>query len=123
MLLSRCGAQHEGWLAWHSVATLAYLIERQTLPAGTRPIAARDFVRGLLSWAEVAKTGKADVLTALGLPMADFEDALQAAAALACGAQYIVTRNERNFKASAVQAISPEAFLAKFSPPSLGTNG
>ena len=28
-LLALCGRQHEGWLAWHSVVTLAYLIERQ----------------------------------------------------------------------------------------------
>jgi len=35
--------------------------------------------------------------------MRDFEDALQVAAAMACGAQFIVTRNERDFKASPFQ--------------------
>lgn len=45
------------------------------------------------------------------MPMRDFEDALQVAAAMACGAQFIVTRNERDFKASPVPALSPEAFL------------
>ena len=74
-LLAFCGRQHEGWLAWHSVATLAYLIARQQ-----SDISARDFIRGLLGWADVAKTGRPDALAALDLPMRDFEDALQVAA-------------------------------------------
>lgn len=44
-------------------------------------------------------------MQALKLPMEDFEDALQAAAAQACGADYIITRNGRDFtKAPAVCA-------------------
>ncbi len=108
-LLSLCGRQHEGWLAWHSVATLAYLIDRQQ-----SAISARDFIRGLLAWADVAHTGKADAMAALDLPMSDFEDALQVAAAMACGAQFIVTRNVRDFKASPVPAFTPEAFLRQY---------
>ncbi len=101
-LLALCGRQHEGWLAWHSVATLACLIERQQ-----SAISSRDFIRGLLVWAQVAQTGTADAVAALDLPMPDFENALQAAAAMACGAQVIVTRNERDFKGSPVPAITP----------------
>ena len=111
-LLALCGRQHEGWLAWHSVATLAYLIERQL-----SDISARDFVRSLLAWADVAKTSRSDALAALDLPMRDFEDALQAAAAMACGAQFIITRNERDFKASPVPALNPEAFLRQHPVP------
>ena len=108
-LLAQCGRQHGGWLAWHSLATLAYIIERQY-----STVLARDFIRSLLVWAQVAQTATVDVQTALELPMADFEDALQAAAAMACGAQVIVTRNERDFKGSPVVALSPEAFLRKY---------
>ena len=108
-LLALCGRQHEGWLAWHSVATLAYLIERQQ-----SAISVRDFIRSMLVWADVAKTGRPDALAALDLPMRDFEDALQAAAAMACGAQFIITRNERDFKASPVPALSPDAFLLRY---------
>ena len=107
-LLALCGRQHEGWLAWHSVATLAYLIERQL-----SDISSRDFIRGVLDWADIATTGRPDALVALDLPMRDFEDALQAAAAMACGAQIIITRNERDFKASPVPALSPDAFLRR----------
>jgi hypothetical protein len=108
-LLGQCGRQHEGWLAWHSIATLAYLVERQT-----SAIAGRELIRGILVWADVARTGRSDVHAALALPMGDFEDALQVAAAMACGAQCIITRNERDFKASPVPAWSPEAFLRKY---------
>jgi len=108
-VLASCGRQHEGWLAWHSVATLAYLIERQQ-----SAVSGRDFIRSMLGWAEVASTGRADALTALDLPMRDLEDALQAAAAMACGAQFIVTRNERDFRASPVPALNPEVFLRKY---------
>ena len=108
-LLVLCGKQHEGWLAWHSIATLAYLIERQE-----SAISGRELIRGILVWADVAKTGRADALAALELPMRDFEDALQVAAAMACGAQFIITRNERDFKASPVPALNPEAFLRRY---------
>ncbi len=108
-LLALCGRQHEGWLAWHSIATLAYLIERQQ-----SAISGWELIRGILVWADVAKTGRPDALAALELRMPDFEDALQVAAAMACGAQFIITRNERDFKASPVPALSPDAFLRRY---------
>ena len=105
-IIARCGREHEAWLAWHSVATLAYLIERQDSAAQ-----ARDFVRGLLGWVDVAVTQRSDAQRALDWPMPDYEDALQAAAAVACGAQIIITRNVRDFKGSPVAAMTPEGFI------------
>lgn len=110
-VITRCGHEHEAWLAWHSLATLAYLIERQQSAAS-----AREFVRSLLGWAEVAATQHADALQALEWPMPDFEDALQAAAAVACGADVILTRNGRDFKGSPVPAMTPEAFIKLHMP-------
>jgi hypothetical protein len=107
-LIAQCGRQHEAWLAWHSVATLAYLIERHQSAT-----AAREFIREVLGWADVALTSRADALVALDLPMSDYEDALQTAAAGACAAQVIITRNERDFKGSPVPAMTPEAFLRR----------
>ena len=107
-LIGSCNEQHEAWLAWHSVATLAYLIERERNPA-----VARELVTGLLSWARVATTGHQDAIQALQLPMSDFEDALQVSAAQACGADYIITRNGRDFVQSPLPALSPEEFLAR----------
>ena len=107
-LIGFCNEQHQAWLAWHSVATLAYLIERERNPA-----VAREFVTGLLSWARVATTGHQDAVQALQLQMSDFEDALQVSAAQACGADYIITRNGRGFVQSPLPALSPEEFLVR----------
>ena len=110
-LISRCGREHEAGLAWHTPATLAYLIARQQSTA-----AARKFLRGLLGRAEIAPTTSADAKAALDWPMPDHEDALRAAAAIACGAQAIITGNERDFKGSPVAAMTPEAFLKRRAP-------
>ena len=56
---------------------------------------------------DVAKTGTEDMRYAAGLPLADFEDAMQVAAARACGARWIVTRNLRDYTRSPIPAISP----------------
>jgi hypothetical protein len=50
----------------------------------------------------------------LKLGIGDFEDALQAGAAMSWEAAFIVTRNERDFKRSPVPAISPSAYLKRF---------
>ena len=112
-VIASCGREHEAWLAWHSLATLNYLIEREH----SAPIA-RDFLRSLLGWADVAVAQHADALQALDWPMPDYEDALQAAAAAACGAQVILTRNVRDFKGSPVPAMTPEAFIKQHMPAS-----
>lgn len=111
-LIASCGEHCELWLAWHSLATLAYLIERQDSAA-----AARSLIGDLLTFAKVAPTTHADALSALSWPMPDYEDALQAAAAVACGASWIITRNLRDFTASPVPALTPEAFMARFPMP------
>jgi predicted nucleic acid-binding protein len=107
-VIRRSAAKHEAWLAWHTLATTAYLVERQDSTA-----AARAFVADLLAWAKVSDTTHAHALQALELPMRDFEDALQAAAAIACQASWIVTRNGKDFTGSPIPAISPEAFLER----------
>jgi len=43
--------------------------------------------------------------------MADFEDAMQVAAAAACRAEVIATRNLRDFARSPIRAASPERLL------------
>ena len=94
-------------MAWHTVSNVYYIVARER-----GSVFARQFIADLLEFVEVMRTGTADVRYALDLPMADFEDALQAAAARACGARAIVTRNVRDFARSPVPAITPGAALA-----------
>jgi hypothetical protein len=90
-------------VAWHTVANIAYLA----------PDAARGFLGDLLLSVDVAPCATRHVLEALAFPMGDLEDALQSAAALAFGADWIVTRNLSDFRGSPVPAIAPSAFAAR----------
>ena len=93
----------EAAVAWHTLSNCAYLLK-----GGGRP-----FLLRLLRIVEVAAAGTADARRALELPMADLEDSFQAAAALAWGADTIVTRNIRDFRRSPVRAMTPAVFLKK----------
>ncbi len=52
-----------------------------------------------------------DITRALSMNFKDFEDALQSACALRVKADYIVTRNIKDFANSRVEAITPEELL------------
>ncbi len=94
------------FIAWHSVANFYYLVAPALGGAD-----ARDFIVDLTRFAAVAATGTAGIRNAAALPIADFEDAMQVAAAQACGARHIVTRNIRDYNRSPVRAISPREAL------------
>ena len=93
-------------VAWHTISNLYYVV---------RPIrgdaAAKNFILQLTRYVEVARTGTDDISYAVELPMSDFEDAMQVAAARACGARAIVTRNHRDYRKSPIPATSPQQFL------------
>ena len=94
------------FVAWHSIATLYYVANRAV---GRN--AALIFIERLTDFLTVAPTGSDALRYALSLPMRDFEDAMQVAAARTAGAQYIVTRNIRDFTHSSIPAIAPEQAL------------
>ena len=94
-------------IAWHSVSNVYYVARRRDPDAD-----ARGFILNLLEWVEIAPTDAESVRFAASLPMDDFEDALQVAAAEACGARQIVTRNLRDYSASPIPAVSPQEALA-----------
>jgi hypothetical protein len=96
-------AEGEAAVAWHSLSNCAYLLK-----GGGRP-----FLGRLLQIVEVAPTSTGDARRALGLPMADLEDAFQSAAALAWRADVIVTRNTSDFRRSPVEAVTPGEFLRR----------
>lgn len=92
-------------IAWHSLSNVAYLA----------PSGARGFLRGLLRFVEIPAVGTVDAIRALQFPMRDLEDALQASAALAFHAEFVITRNAKDYRRSPVPAITPEEFGAKTS--------
>ena len=100
-LLDRLAQREKSvYVAWHTVSNLYYVLRRTE-----GDVRARQFIVDLLSFASVAQTSTEDILYAASLPMRDFEDAMQVAAARACGARYIVTRNARDFERSPIPAV------------------
>lgn len=94
------------FVAWHTIATCHFILQRDINRA-----TARAFVEQMASLLTVAPVGHQSLLYALSLPMRDFEDAMQVAAAQAAGVQYIITRNIRDFTNSPIPAITPEQAL------------
>ena len=99
-----------GFIAWHSVANFHYLVVSKQGSSATKA-----FLLELLQFIQVAPTSTDSVRFAAGLPMRDFEDALQAAAAVACGANTIATRNVRDYSRSPVRGATPSALLKELS--------
>ncbi len=96
------------YIAWHSVSNLYYVIA----PA-VGGVSARDFIVELTRFVAVATTDTEGIRYAAELPMADFEDAMQVAAARACGARHIVTRNVRDYVRSPIRAVDPQQALGE----------
>lgn len=97
----------EAYVAGHTLPTIHYVV----MKSRGRDVAAAA-VTDLLRLVEVIPVEKADFQHALVLPIEDFEDAVQAAAALKAGVDRVVTRNERDFANGPVPPIRPEELLA-----------
>lgn len=97
----------EGHVAAHTITTIYYIVAREK----GRQVAARA-VTDLLRIVRVVAIGGSDFQQALVLDMDDFEDAVQAAAALQIGAGYLVTRNTKDFRGAPVEVCTPGEVLA-----------
>jgi predicted nucleic acid-binding protein len=112
-VILRCEALGaEMFIAWHGLATAYYLIKR-----GRTEMEALVEVDKILAWARVAEGTDAHARQARTLGFGDFEDALQAVSATACAADWIVTRNGRDFALSAMPVLAPAEFLQQFPAP------
>ena len=96
----------KAFVAWHSVSNFYYLVAPARRDAG-----ARDFLEDLIRFVAVAPADTDAIKYAGTLPMADFEDAMQVAAAHACGARHIITRNVSDYRRSPIPALTPRAAL------------
>lgn len=74
---------------------------------------ARLLVGDLLTAFQFSPVDSAILLAAYALPIGDFEDAVQAAAARAAGLDAIVTRNGVDFTGARVPVLTPAALLAQ----------
>lgn len=96
--------RHPGsaFIAWHTASNFYYLVATKRGTTDTRR-----FLSELLGYVGVAPVDTDTLRYATTLPMSDFEDAMQVAAARACNARHIVTRNLIDYRRSPIPAISP----------------
>ncbi len=100
-------APRMAFVAWHTISNFYYLVRPARGGA-----AAKDFIEGLIRFVTVAPTDTEALRYATSLRMRDFEDTMQVAVARACGAEFIVTRNTKDFRQSPIAAKTPaEALL------------
>ncbi len=98
------------FVAWHTLSSFCYLVAPSRGESDVR-----DFITELTRFVAVAECGTDAIAYAARLDMTDFEDAMQVAAARACGAGFVVTRNTRDFRRSPIPAVTPaEALEALF---------
>lgn len=97
----------EGFIAGHAVTTVYYLVER----AAGRQLAATA-VTDVLKILKVVALETTDFYAALALGLKDFEDGVQVAACLKAGADFLITRNEKDFRGTVVPLRSPGAMIA-----------
>ena len=98
--------RRRAFVAWHSLSSFYYLVS----PArGSQ--SAQEFLVDLTRFVTVAPCDTDALRFAAQLPMKDFEDALQVAAARSCGASFIATRNTSDYRRSPIPALSPKALL------------
>ena len=98
--------QASGWLAAHSIITLFYLINRLR----NRQTAVT-IITKLLDVFTVATVDDAVIRKALTWGWDDFEDAVQMAAAVSISADYLITRNPRDFQDGGIPVVEPAVFL------------
>lgn len=97
----------EGTIAAHSVTNLMYILRKNFSYRECRQIIL-DFCRIV----EIESVDKSKLFSALNDEnFSDFEDCLQCECAETFKADYIVTRDLKDFKNSRVPAISPNEFL------------
>ena len=97
----------QGWLAAHSVTTLFYLIAKDKSPEQ-----ARVTLTSLLQFLRIAPVDQNTIEQALNLPYRDFEDAVQMMAALQVHADYLLTRNVRDYQPAPMEVVQPAQLLA-----------
>lgn len=104
--------QAEGYLALHSLPNIFYIL-RKSYSEGDR----REMLKKLCKVLGVTGASHEKVCAAIendGFP--DFEDCLQDGCAQEVSADYIVTRNAKDFQYSKVKAITTQEFLELMEP-------
>lgn len=104
-----CEVQHiTGYISALSIPNIVYIMRKELDPERIREI-----LHTLTMVFSVVELRENDLLKAAELPFDDYEDAIQSVCAARVRADYIVTRNEKDFVNSPVSSISPTDVLKR----------
>lgn len=107
-LLSLCALKaFEGLITATSMTNIYYVMHKYVHNSSL----ARQTIKRIAYIVNVADTTGLDCKIAIESPLKDYEDVVMAETAKRIKADYIVTRNTRDFEGSEVYAIPPEDFL------------
>lgn len=96
-----------GYMAFHSISTLWYLLRKVKSDSEVRII-----LENLCDFVTISSIEHSHVVEAIrNKDFSDFEDCLQDECAFESRAEYIITCNIKDFSNAKVQAVNPEQFL------------
>jgi predicted nucleic acid-binding protein len=96
-----------GLISSHSMTTLFYLIKKDKSTSEARAI-----LTNLLQFIKLVAVDQITIEQALNLDYRDFEDAVQMIAAVQNKADYLITRNIKDFQPPLLPVLQPIDFLS-----------
>lgn len=108
LLIAEANGEYEGVITAKSILDIYYIIHRHF----GNDAAVRRHIAKILRLFDVCDTTAEDTEKAVLSKISDYEDAVMSMAAWRTGADFIVTRNTRDFIYSKVKAIEPADFLS-----------
>jgi predicted nucleic acid-binding protein len=98
----------EGHVSTLTFANLIYILRKEL-----NPDKIEEFLKVISLIYKIDDLTHSDISNAAALKWDDFEDAVQASIAKRINADYIITRNVKDFKDSSVTALTPSELLAE----------
>jgi len=108
IIIEKCARREiTGFLAAHSISNLFYILRKDF-----NPDERRNFIKDLCKIFYISNLDEKKIFAALdNYGFTDFEDCLQEESAVEVVANYIITRNPKDFTKSRVKVIQPDEFL------------
>ena len=98
-----------------AASSLSFITSHYVLSKhGLSEASIRKMLKNMHTMCEVIKVGTATILDAINSTFEDMEDGLQHLCAIDAKAEVLVTRNEKDFKASQITVMHPTEFISFF---------
>lgn len=100
--------QAKGYISALTIANLMYIMRKQLDPETIEKLLVQ--LKFIFDFTDF---GVSDLQRAAEMKWTDFEDAVQSATAERLHADFIITRNVKDFRSSKIMALTPTEFLAR----------